>query len=651
MKSRFFLTLPAIAAFLAAPVLAADGSRTSAMGTALLLLALVSVLAIALCAYLTASLRKYQRRRRHHGKPNKSFHILMLCSYTVAVIAVVFTVVCAMRYSSIRNNPGDPETTGSPTESQPSATEGSANTTESTSTETETTVTEPEPDPLLHVGQTGDSDPDNWGVDWDIITNEAVTNSFTRGETITFGNPLKESYFSLPGIATFRGDNYRTGSAYGTASVVNKTLTSVWTRQISALPKSGSGSWTGSGWTGQPLVVQWDEDTKQIMNLYPEKKAKSDLVEVIYATLDGYIYFYDLEDGTYTRDPMYVGMAFKGAGALDPRGYPLFYVGSGDKTREGAVPRMYVISLIDCTVLYTRGNDEPLRNRSWRAFDSSPLVDAETDTLIWPGECGLLYTIKLNTDYNKKAGTISVNPDASVMTRYTTADERTYGYESSTIIVENYIYIADNGGMLFCVDLNTMKLQWAQNTHDDNNATPVFEWGDDGEGYLYCGTSMEFANGTVYITKYNASTGEIVWEMTFDNVYYDKDVSGGILGSPVLGKKGTNLEGLIIYPIARAPGAYSGILVALDTETGEIVWEKSMNSYAWSSPVAIYTDDNVGYIILCDSAGNVHLMDGTTGQTYTTISVGSNVEATPVVYENMMVVGTRGQLVYGIEIG
>ena len=180
------------------------------------------------------------------------------------------------------------------------------------------------------------------------------------------------------------------------------------------------------------------------MNLFPEKKAKENLVEVIYATLDGNIYFYDLDDGSFTRNSINVGMNFKGAGALDPRGYPLMYVGSGDSIGS-KVPRMYVISLIDGSILYERSGNDAFSQRDWTAFDSSPLVDKETDTLIWPGENGILYTIKLNTVYDQSAGTITVAPEEIVKTRYSTdrSNKNTYwvGYEPSAVIVDRYLYI------------------------------------------------------------------------------------------------------------------------------------------------------------------------------------------------------------------
>ena len=50
--------------------------------------------------------------------------------------------------------------------------------------------------------------------------------------------------------------------------------------------------------------------------------------------------------------------------------------------------------------------------------DSLSAVDAETDTLIYPGENGILYLIKLNTSYDPQAGTLSIAPDNVVKWRY-----------------------------------------------------------------------------------------------------------------------------------------------------------------------------------------------------------------------------------------
>lgn len=602
------------------------------MKSALLVFGLILAALVISCVvftFLTVRARKVSTGKK----------IILAALYIATITVLVCTIICAGKFNNTV-----PQTTTAGTTADTTAT--------IPSTEQPTIVpeTEPpteaptEPEHTINPSFTESSDPANWKIQWSILENKTEVSSFTRTESISFGDA--STYSTLDGVISFRGDNYRTGATFGTTDVVTQTLTKKWSRKIGSL-KGANGNWTGCGWTGQPLIVRWDEATKATLGLYDEKKAKADLVEVIYATLDGNIYFYDLDDGSYTRDPIRVGMSFKGAGSLDPRGYPLMYVGSGDSTTKP--PRMYVISLIDNKVIYEQSGKDSDAYRKWYAFDSAPLVSKETDTLIWPCESGILYTIKLNTVYDQAAGTISVSPENVVKTRYKTNTGHKRGVESSAIIVDNYLYCGDNGGMFFCIDLNTMELKWAQNTKDDVNATPVFEWGDDGVGYIYTGTSMEYAKGNCYIHKLNANTGEIVWERKFTNVAYNEKVSGGILSSPILGKKGTELEGLIIYPIARTPSTGSGTIVALDTKTGETVWQITNRNYHWSSPVAIYSNDGKAYFIQCDSAGKATLYNAK-GEVLNYISLGSNIEASPAVFENTLVVGTRGQTVYGINI-
>ena len=114
---------------------------------------------------------------------------------------------------------------------------------------------------------------------------------------------------------------------------------------------------------------------------------------------------------------MYLGYTFKGAGALNPRGYPIMYVGSGYNSSEGT-SHVFVINLLDCSVMYTFGNDDSFALRNLSFFDSSALVDAETDTLIYPGENGILYLMHLNTKYDAAAGTLSIDPDNIIKWNY-----------------------------------------------------------------------------------------------------------------------------------------------------------------------------------------------------------------------------------------
>ena len=583
---------------------------------------------------------QYNKRRRRR-KLAEDVYTATAVILVAGLILLVLSVLTLFTYGSGASKPE--ETQPAQTQDQPDA-----QTTEPPQTE---------PPILFAPHKVSASDPANWGISWEIFQENTAVSAYSREAAIAFEDP--EAYFALPGISAFRGNNYRNSATYGTTTVTAEELAEVWSYNTTTLEGS---NWSGSGWTGQPLIVQWDTATKKIMNLYPQKQAKEGLVEVIYATLDGHIYFLDLEDGSATRDPVNIGLCFKGAGSLDPRGWPLMYVGAGDANASGERPRMYIISLIDGSVLFEYGHQESLSlrtdNDNWCAFDSSPLVHGETDTLIWPGESGILYTMKLNTSYDKAAGTIQIAPDNMVKTRYNTgrSSSESYwlGYEASVNIVENYLYVSENGGMFYCIDLNTMELVWAQDTKDDSNSTPVFERTAEDAGYVYTAPSLHWtqsadATGTISIYKLDAITGEIVWQKPYD-VHTISGVSGGVQSTPLLGKPGTSLEGKIIYTISRIPDEYTGIMVALDTKTGAEVWRMDMTNYAWSSPVAVYDEDGTGYVVICDSMGYAMLVDGSNGNLLYTIALGGLIEASPAVYENMLVVGTRKEKICGVKI-
>ena len=631
MKKQGFISL------LTAIALTFTGCNGGKSG--MLILGILGILVLLFAIMRTYSSVQYARsrqRKKHRKKESAEQILLTVILYALAVVLLLGAALC------IKNAGSAPGSETTPATTLPQAS---------------TDPNQPQtPSVSFHPEKVSSTDPGNWGITWEIYEGSNKVTSYNRSEPISFGAP--DEYFSLPGIATFRGNNYRNNPSYGTANVTANTLTKKWEVATTAI---AGGRWAGCGWTGQPLMAQWDAQTKAIMNMKPEKQNDPDLVEVIYATLDGHIYFIDLKDGTPTRDPIVVGMCFKGAGALDPRGYPLMYVGAGDKNVEGKRPRMFIISLIDGSILYEYGHEEALSlrtdNGNWCAFDSSPLVHAATDTLIWPGESGVLYTMKLNTAYDKAAGTISINPGNMVRTRYNTARSNgsTYwlGYEASINVIGNYMYVSENGGMFFCIDLNTMALVWAQDTKDDSNSTPVFEYISETEAYIYTAPSLHWTKdannqGSISIYKLNALTGEIVWQKPY-NVHTVSGVSGGIQSSPLLGKPGTTLAGKIIYTIARTPEVGSGIMVALDTKTGNEVWRMDMHNYAWSSPAPVYTPDGKGYIIVCDSMGYMFLVDSS-GNQKTILNLGTLVEASPAIFNNRIVVGLKAGPIVCVEI-
>ncbi|MEN6593835.1 MAG: PQQ-binding-like beta-propeller repeat protein [Clostridiaceae bacterium] len=528
----------------------------------------------------------------------------------------------------------------------------------------------PSPTPPYEIPHAVDStQPSVYGLSTAVEVDGTKVDTYEREEKIEF--LPDETYTSVLGITTFRGNNYRDGANYGTASVLNQKLTEVWQVDIGELQK-GIGydegtMWSGSGWVGQPLIVQWPDNIKQLMNMYDWAKQKEGLVEVILATMDGNVYFLDLETGEPTREKLNIGMPFKGAGSLDPRGYPILYLGSGDMYEDDAEKsRAMAYSLIDFTRLYEFGkqNDE-FALRDWHAYDSAPLVDADTDTLIYPGENGILYTIKLNTTFDETTGELTMNPTQIVKMRYA-ASRSTYpassdnkywlGYETSIATLGEFGYLGTNDGFLQCINLNTMSLVWAQDIKDDTNGSPVLETDfANRTAYIYIGSSLHFTadadrKGSVSLYKINAITGEIVWEHS-ENVNTKPSVSGGIQATALLGEQ--NISDLVIIPFARTPNEDDGVVLALDKMTGEVRWTFVMEKYTWSSPVAVYDANGNAYIVVCegsDTGGKIYLLDGETGTVLSTFDSEKNIEASPAVYGNMIVVGTRGMKIWGVKI-
>ncbi len=523
--------------------------------------------------------------------------------------------------------------------------------------------------------------------------------SYTADSPISFNKG--NEYTKVKGIVTFRGNNFRDSAAYGKASLEKNILRDKWSRDTGSLSSQGT-VWTGSGWTGQPLMQKWSKEVKAHMNMYDWAKEKEDLVEVIYACMDGYVYFLDLETGKDTREPLYLGYTFKGSGALDPRGYPILYVGAGYNSDQGTA-RVFVINLLDCSTMYTFGDNDPFSLRgSLSFFDSSALVHGETDTLIYPGENGILYLIKLNTQYDPEAGTLSIHPGKIVKWHYygtrSSTESFWVGMEVSATVYKNYLFTSDNGGNLMCLDLNSMELVWVQDILDDSNSTPVLSI-EDGHLYLYVSTSFRlgwrsYDQATVPVWKINAETGEIIWQTDYQ-CYTDDGVSGGVQSTIAAGKNdlkdyvyvpvwkinaetgeiiwqtdyqcytddgvsggvqstiaaGKNdLKDYVYVTVSKTDDNVTGVLHCLDKKTGKMVWEHK-SGYAWSSPVCVYDKDKKGRVIYCSSNGNMYLLNGKTGEVLDTLSLSEGViEASPAVYGSTAVVGTRDCKIWGIEL-
>lgn len=453
-----------------------------------------------------------------------------------------------------------------------------------------------------------------------------------------------DTYNQVEGVTTFRGNNYRDSAFFGSLDVTEKILNKVWTNTIGQ-----TDNWTGVGWNGQPAIIKWDSETRKQMNLYDEFKEKENFVEVIYGALDSKVHFYDLETGAPSRDIIRVPSSIKGSVTVDPRGYPLLYVGQGINEVSGESVKMgyHIFSLITGEeLLFINGRDK-YAYLGWGAFDGNPIIDSKTDTLMLPGENGLVYIVKLNTTYDKENGTISINPD---ITRYrSTVNGKAGGIENALAVYKNYGYFANNNGIIQCLDLNTLTPVWNFPMEDDCDATLGLEE-ENGTIMLYaaCEVDRRRTKAPSVVRKINGLTGEVLWEYSCECLY-DANVNGGVLSSPVIGKNA--ISNIVIFNFSKVTSFYNGKMVALDKSNGNVIWEKDLAKYSWSSPVAIYDNSGKSYLIFGDSVGHILLIDPLTGETlYTLNTGGGNIEGSPAIYDNKIIIGTRGKRIYCIEI-
>lgn len=491
-----------------------------------------------------------------------------------------------------------------------------------------------------------------------MLPDQSIVSTYISKDNISF--PNSKDYSDLDGVPTFRGSNYRDGGSYGTVKVEEEKLEEVWSYKIGGMTGAGS-IWPGVGWTGQPCIVKWDYDVLQTMNVYDKFKTKTDFVEVIYGTLDGNVYFLDLETGEASRNYIQIGVPIKGTLSIDPRGYPLMYVGQGLEaamTNEGEDRyRAFgyrIFSLIDQSLLYeVKGYDTFAPRMGWGAFDSSGLFDIENDTYYECGENGVIYVIKMNTEFDKTAKTIKINP---IVTRfkYISGGAYNYGIESSPSIYEKYMYVTDNTGMLICLDLESLRILWAYNTGDDTDASVALDVTKEGV-FLYTSNEIDdrAQNDSSNIRKFNALTGELLWQVDVPCYFVDV-INGGALASPIIGKG--DMEDLVIFNICKTidGGVWTGSLFAISKTTGQIVWEHKL-PYSWSSPVAVYTADNKGYIVFCLNNGTISLLEGSTGKLVNELKLSAGrmyytIEATPAIYGDMLVIGTYAEKIYGVRI-
>ena len=450
---------------------------------------------------------------------------------------------------------------------------------------------------------------------------------------------IQNLYFEIDeenkdGIFTFRGGNQRNSPVRGAISFQPKKIIKDWEFRTAIDSMKGSfGYWGGgAGWTGQPLVINWSErEIALLTNLHPIFKFKKQLKEVIQISLSGRIYFLDFETGAETRPPLFIRNPIKGTPSIDSKNKDLLFVGQGIPHRGSMAWRVFHLKkqhLIHEEIL-----PSSFSLRKWGACDASPLLDTTSMTMIWPTESGVIY----RTNYS------DTTFQSIEQFRYRLPESRHQGIESSPCAYKQLGYFTDNGGNVLCADLRTMQPRWHFFNTDDSDASPVLSIEKENP-FIFIGNEVDKQGlkGFGYLRKLDGLTGKEIWR--FHKECYssvgEKVNNGGVLSTALIGK---HQASNIVYTIfSRTSLNGAGELVALNKETGTLIFKVPFLQYSWVSPIALYDKNGYPTLFVPTVGGIIYLIDGMNGSVLYSENFGCTFESSPIAWGNRIIQPARG---------
>lgn len=432
---------------------------------------------------------------------------------------------------------------------------------------------------------------------------------------------------ALIGLTTFRGNATRT--FYGTGPVP-KDPQVLWRYPVEgslcsrSTDQEGTRLWCGTGWTGQPNVVETERG-----------------VEVRFGAYDRAVHILDGPTGDELMEPFVTGDLIKGTITSDPDGFPLLYAGSRDgylrilALDRGQTP-------VELWRLSADSAPNPLWNDDW---DSSPLI--VNDYLLVGGENSWFYVVRLHREYDE-AGLVMVTPRIRMLVPgyddelLASLGDTEVSIENSVALAEDGVaYFANSGGLVQGWDVSRV-LRGGKRyervfrfwTGEDVDASVAI----DGEGLLYVGAELERFTargqevGQILKLDPNRPKNPVVWSIPVPA----DGKTGGVWGTPGL------------YRNALFVTTDTGRLLAINRETGRIAWELELPGPLWSSPVIVN-----GVLLVGDCAGVLHayvVRDPLKGPPLErwALPLGGCIESTPAVWKGMIYVGTRAGAVFGI---
>jgi hypothetical protein len=434
----------------------------------------------------------------------------------------------------------------------------------------------------------------------------------------------------FPGLTTFRGNATR--SYYGEGPLP-KHPEILWRYPASGgmcMSSNNLGAtkvWCGTGWTGQPNVIQHDNGK----------------VEIRFGAYDGHYHFLNGLTGVPMRKDIVTGDLTKGSATSDADGYPLYYGGSRDNYL-----RIMAVDRKKPTVLWKINSRTSVPHWVWNDdWDGAPLQIG--DYLLEGGENSWFYVIRLHRHYDS-AGKVQVDPRVVMLVPaydqqlLNDLGDKNVSVENSVAFYKGVVYFGSSGGLVQGWDISDILRGGTKHKRvfrfwagDETDASIVI----DPDGYLYVGRhrsanipnrpqTRAHAIGSLMKLDPRKPDDPVVWDRQIGGFELD----GGILGTPALYKG--------VVWVTRTDGGFVGV----SQKTGKILFQKRLPGPTWMSPVPI--DDQ---LLVGDCNGVLHDYDIThprQARELWTVQLSGCEESTPAVWRGMIWVGARGGAMYGI---
>lgn len=354
---------------------------------------------------------------------------------------------------------------------------------------------------------------------------------------------------------------------------------------------------------------------------------------VVFGAYDHKVHFLDGATGEDIIPPFTTGDIIKGSVTIDPDGYPIVYIGSRDnKLRAIAFDRPEPTEL---WALDAYDVSPTLWNNDW---DGAPLI--VDGYLFEGGENSQFHVVRLNRSTGPD-GLVTMAPElvfnapgwddeqrAALTTRV-----NDMSIENSVAYHDGVVYFANSGGLVQGWDVSGL----------DDGVTPtrVFRFwaGDDidasvvvdDEGFLYVAVENERGNAR------SAEVGQLLKldPRSDDPVVWSIADSRGFWATPALYGE------LLVIP------SDGGTVFGVERATGEVWWTFELPPPTWQSPVIV--DD---MMVLGDCSGVLHGYEFEDLRTAPVeawrVELTGCIESTPALWDGRLFVGARGGRFYAI---